>query len=179
MFEKPTFGQWCAEQFQAPWARNLFFTLVGAVITFPVTWYMQSAFQDRAEAGKQARAVELTMASLRSECGRHREIFATFYDGYPTLTCEINRYRLPVFDPAVIALMNDERQSLHERFDEDGLTAVRDVNLLDRGLQSLTANINDGTIDVHTSTFQAYFRPLVAACAFAEVPIELQTCPFY
>ena len=179
MFERPSFTQWFMSQFEAQWARNLFFTLVGAVLTFPVTWYMQSAFQGRADSERQAKAVEVTMASLWSECGRHREIFASYYEGYPTLTCEINLYRLPVFDPAVVRLMNDERQGLHEHFQEAGLSAVRNVNLLDRGLQSLTGEITDGTIDLNTSTFQAYFRPLVEACRFAEVPVELQKCPFY
>lgn len=171
-----TVGAWVADLSH----RTFILTVVSGVLSALAAWMVQGYFVERDSRNLAASVVETIEVSVRAECNRLSDVFATLYDSYPTLTCDMNVYRLPQPDISLVGYLNDRRETIVAAMGEDGVKLIRSGALSSEGYNRIfSAHYFQSSISTGTATFQDYFLPMQEMCSIVDVPISIQECPFY
>lgn len=159
--------------------RAFLLTVISSVVSGIVVWFVQDHITEQGRKGKEASLVRSIQTSVASECRRLQNDFANFYHGYPTTTCDINVYRLPKPDPALVVYLNSRREAIVGAMEEKGVALIRSAALAAGAYDRIFSDkYFKSTISRNTTTFDDYFRPLNEMCAIVDVNLSIQQCPY-
>jgi hypothetical protein len=157
--------------------RAFLLTVISGVTSGAIVWFVQSYISDREQRSAALELVNAIRVSTASECNRLKETFAKLYDGYPVGACDINVYRLPQPDVALVEYLNDRRETIVATMGEDGAKLIRSGALSAKAYDRIfTAKYFQSSIDRWTVTFSDYFDPLTDMCAIVDVKLTVPDC---
>ncbi|WP_193336181.1 hypothetical protein [Devosia beringensis] len=159
--------------------RTFLLTVVSGVASGIIVWVVQGYMIDRQNEQSQAKIVGGVVTSVKNECNRLQSKFDNFYDGYPTIECDINVYKLPQPDITLTEYLNERRDVVVDAFGAQGASLIRAGALSAAAYDRIfSAPYFDATIPQSYKTFGDYFDPLVEMCEWADIKLEIQACPY-
>ncbi len=159
--------------------QNFFVGIISAVFAGLIVWQIQAREYQNREVDKKTNLIHTIEESILNECERLQDTFSILYRDYPTLTCEINAYRIPQPDPALADYMNSKRDIVVEQMGKVGADIIRNFTLSSKAYDRIfNAKYFKSTFYRGTSTFHDYFDPLESACKQFGVELKIQECPY-
>lgn len=159
--------------------QTLVVSSIAGVVSGIITWQVQSYWSGLQKGRDEESRARAAIKATATECARLKSVFRTFYVGYPTLTCEINVYRLPQPDTTLVSYLNERRESIAYFLGDKGSDLIRDASLSAESYKRIFSSSNfRSTISKETTTFDSYFSPLQGMCSKVGVAIEIQSCPY-
>lgn len=159
--------------------RAFILTVISGVFSGIIAWFIQDYISERGKKNTDVKLFTAIQGSVTEECKRLQQVFENFYDNYPTITCQINVYRLPQPDVSLVDYLNDRREMIVDKMGQEGPVLIRYSALSSEAYDRIFSDqYFQSTIYEDTSIFHDYFEPIEKMCSIFDMKISLQKCPF-